>query len=106
MQAVQGVADRRQAKLVQLFIFEGDCMNQNSEPDHIQTEIKESQRKDMLLCINKILAVLDTENPAGLPWKAAHSHIQLIEGKNIGCTGGCFNPGCKESNEAASLRCM
>lgn len=62
-------------------------MNQHfytsEELDHILAEIKEHQRKEVLLCVDEILTLLDTTSPARLPWKAAHRHIQFIEGNKF-----------------------
>ena len=62
-------------------------MNQHfytsEELNHILAEIKEHQRRDMLLHIDEILTALDTASPAGTHWKAARRHIQLIEGKKF-----------------------
>jgi len=59
-------------------------MNQNfytpEELDHILAEMKAHHRRDMLLCIDEILTTLDATSPAGMQWKAARRHIQLIEG--------------------------
>lgn len=60
----------------------------SEELDHILAEIKEHQRRDMLLRIDEILTSLDTASPAGLPWKAARRHIQLIEGKKFAAQTG------------------
>lgn len=58
-------------------------MNQNfytsGELDHILAEMKVHHRRDMQLSIDEILTTLDTASPAGMPWKAARRHIQLIE---------------------------
>ena len=60
-------------------------MNQNAyvpeEPDVAMTEIKEQQRRDLLLHIDEILTTLDAASPAVDQWKAARRHVQLIEGK-------------------------
>ena len=62
-------------------------MNQHfytsEELDLILAEIKEHQRRDMLLRIDEILAVLDSASPAGAHWKIARRHIQFIEGKKF-----------------------
>jgi len=59
-------------------------MNQHfytsEELDHILAEIKEHQRRDLLLRIDEILAALDTTSPAGEHWKEARRRIQLNEG--------------------------
>ena len=60
----------------------------SAELDQIMAEIKEHQRKDMLLRIDEILAVLGTTAPAGEPRKAAGRHIQLIEGKKLSAMAG------------------
>lgn len=55
----------------------------SEELDHILAEIKEHQRKNMLLRIDEILTltVLDTTSPAGGNWKTTRRHAQLIGGK-------------------------
>ncbi|MBI5437225.1 MAG: hypothetical protein HY937_08995 [Nitrosomonadales bacterium] len=65
-------------------------MNQDfytqEELDHIlaeMAEMKAHHRRDMLLRIDEILATLDTTSPAGMQWKAARRHIQLIEGNKF-----------------------
>ena len=67
-------------------------MNQHfytaEELGRIQEEIKVHQSREMLLCIDEILATLDTTNPAGLPWETARRHIQLIEGNRFATLAG------------------
>ena len=67
-------------------------MNQHfytsEELDLILAEIKEHQQRDLLLRIDEILTALDAASPAGLPWKAARRHIQLIEGKRFAAKAG------------------
>lgn len=62
-------------------------MNQDfytpEEIDHILVEMKAQHRRDMLLCIDEILTTLDATSPAGMRWKAARRHIQLIEGNKF-----------------------
>ena len=57
---------------------------------HILAEIKEHQHRDLLLRIDEILTALDTASPAGLPWKTARRHIQLIEGKKFAAPEDVF----------------
>lgn len=62
-------------------------MKQNAyvpeELDLVLAEIKEQQRRDLLLHIDEILIALDAESPAGIYWKTARKHIQLIEGNKF-----------------------
>jgi len=60
----------------------------SEELDRILAEIKEHQRRDMLLRIDEILAVLDTASPAEEHWKAARRRIQLIEGNKFAAMAG------------------
>lgn len=58
----------------------------SAELDQIMAEIKEHQRKDMLLRIDEILAVLDTTAPAGDQGK--QSAGTFIEGKKFAAMAG------------------
>lgn len=62
-------------------------MNQDfytqEELNHILAEMKAHHRRDMLLRIDEILTTLDTTSPAGIQWKVARRHIQLIEGNKL-----------------------
>jgi len=60
----------------------------SEELDLIRAEIREHQHRETLLRIDEILTVLDTESPAGLPWKKASGHIQLVEGKKFPALAG------------------
>lgn len=46
-------------------------------------EIKDHQRRGLLLCIDEILTTMDMANPAMGQWEAARSRIQLIEGNKF-----------------------
>lgn len=52
----------------------------SEELHQVLAEMKVHQRKNMQLCVDKILATLNTTSPAEMQWKAARMAIQLIEG--------------------------
>lgn len=49
----------------------------SDELDHMLAEIKNHQRRDVLLRIDEILTALDTASPALDQWKAARKSIVL-----------------------------
>lgn len=62
-------------------------MNHNfyssDELEQILAEMKISQRKELLRCIEDILASMGTVNQAGDYWKAARMHVHFVEGRKF-----------------------